>query len=188
MATTIQNFFTKAAEQQFSRDFLFRIKQLTLTGPLPGTVIRFDGESDLVYARTATLPGRDIDDKVVNYFGQEFHIPGRSTYPNSAGYSIEFYHDEDCDLRSKFEEASRAVFNNETSLGQYGMPGNESVINLVQLDKQLNDVRNIELVGASIRNIGDIAYSIADGTGDVLNFSVTFAYHFYRDFGIGVNR
>jgi len=177
MATTIQNFFTKAAEQQFSRDFLFRIKQITLTGGF-----NFDGENDLVYARTATLPGRDIDDKVVNYFGQEFHVPGRATYPNSAGYSIEFYHDENCDLRTKFEGASRTVFNNETSLGQYGMPGNESVINLVQLDKQLNDVRNIELVGASIRNIGDIAYSIADGTGDVLNFSVTFAYHFYRDF------
>ena len=177
MATTIQNFFTKAAEQQFSRDFLFRIKQITLTGGF-----NFDGESDLVYARTATLPGRDIDDKVVNYFGQEFHVPGRATYPNSAGYSIEFYHDENCDLRTKFEAASRTVFNNETSLGQYGMPGNESVINLVQLDKQLNDVRNIELVGASIRNIGDIAYTIADGTGDVLNFSVTFAYHFYRDF------
>ena len=62
------------------------------------------------------------------------------------------------------------------------MPGTESVINLVQVDKQLNDVRNIELVGASIRNIGDVSYDIADGTGDVLSFDVTFAYHFYRDF------
>ena len=62
------------------------------------------------------------------------------------------------------------------------MPGTESVINLVQIDKQLNDVRNIELVGASIRNISDVEYSIADGTGDVLSFDVTFAYHFYRDF------
>ena len=62
------------------------------------------------------------------------------------------------------------------------MPGEESVINLVQIDKNLNDVRNIELVGASIREISDIEYSIADGTGDVLNFSTTFAYHFYRDF------
>ena len=62
------------------------------------------------------------------------------------------------------------------------MPGEESIINLVQIDKQLNDVRNIELVGASIRNIGDIEYTIAEGTGAVLNFDATFAYHFYRDF------
>ena len=171
MATTIQNFFTKAAANQFSRDFLFRVKQITLTGG-----INFNGEGDLVYAKTATLPGRNIEDKVVNYFGQEFHLPGKST--------IEFYHDEDCQLRTKFEAASRIVFNNETSLGQYGMPGDESVIDLVQIDKELNEVRNIQLVGASIRDIGDIAYDIAGGTGEVTNFSVTFAYHFYRDFAI----
>ena len=104
--------------------------------------ITFVGDNDLVYAKTAQLPGRNIDSKVVNYFGQEFQVPGRSTYPEAGGYTISFYHDEDCQLRTKFEAASRIVFNNETSLGQYGMPGEESVINLVQVDKQLNDVRN----------------------------------------------
>ena len=177
MATTIQNFFTRAAEKQFSRDFLFRVRQIDLIGG-----ISFNGEDDLVYARTANLPGRNITNQTVNYFGQQFQVPGRSTYANAEGYSIEFYHDEDCELRTKMEQASRAVFNNETSTGAYGMPGEESIINLVQIDKNLNDVRNIELVGASIREIGDIEYSIADGTGDVLNFSTTFAYHFYRDF------
>ena len=139
MATTIQNFFTKAAENQFSRDFLFRVRNITLAGG-----ITFVGDNDLVYAKTAQLPGRNIDSKVVNYFGQEFQVPGRSTYPEAGGYTISFYHDEDCTLRTKFEAASRVVFNNETSIGQYGMPGEESVINLVQVDKQLNDVRNIE--------------------------------------------
>ena len=179
MATTIQNFFTKAAENQFSRDFLFRVRNITLTGGL-----EFVGDNDLVYAKTAALPGRNIDDKVVNYFGQEFHLPGRATYPTGGGYTISFYHDENCALRTKFEAASRIVFNNETSVGEYGMPGTESVINLVQVDNQLNDVRSIELVGASIRNIGDVSYDIADGTGDVLSFDVTFAYHFYKDFAI----
>ena len=177
MATTIQDFFTRAAHKQFSRDFLFRVKQIDLVGG-----VSFNGEDDLVYAKTAVLPGRNIDNKTVNYFGQEFQLPGRATYQNAAGYSIDFYHDEDCDLRTKLEAASRAVWNNETSTGQYSLPGNESVINLVQIDKQLNDVRNIELVGASIRDIGDIAYTIAEGTGDVITFNTTFAYHYYRDF------
>ena len=48
MATTIQDFFSRAARKQFSRDFLFRVKQIQLVG---GTFL--DGESDLVYARTA---------------------------------------------------------------------------------------------------------------------------------------
>jgi hypothetical protein len=177
MATTIQDFFTRAASKQFSRDFLFRVKQIDLVGG-----VSFDGEGDLVYAKTAALPGRTIDNKTVGYFGQEFQLPGRATYANAAGYSIDFYADEGCQIRTKLEAASRAVWNNETSTGQYAMPGNESVINLVQIDKQLNDVRNIELVGASIRDIGEIAYIIAEGTGEVITFNTTFAYHFYRDF------
>tara|TARA_R110002096_G_scaffold117951_3_gene255509 strand:+ start:5746 stop:6282 length:537 start_codon:yes stop_codon:yes gene_type:complete len=177
MATTIQNFFTRAAEKQFSRDFLFRVRQIDLVGG-----VSFNGDEDLVYARTAQLPGRVIQNQTVSYYGQEFQLPGRATYEGAEGYMLQFYHDEDCELRTKFEAASRAVFNNETSTGQYGMPGDESVINLVQIDKQLNDVRNIELVGASIRSIGDVSYNIADGTGEVVDFEVTFAYHFYRDF------
>jgi uncharacterized protein YdeI (BOF family) len=87
-------------------------------------------------------------------------------------------------MRTKFEAASRIVFNNETSLGQYGMPGNESVINLVQIDKELREVRNVQLVGASIRDIGDIGYEIATGSGEITTFTVSFAYHFYRDFAV----
>ena len=177
MATDIQDFFTKAATKQFSRDFLFRVTQIDLIGD-----ISFNGEDELVYARTANLPGRNITNQTVNYFGQQFQVPGRSTYANAEGYSIEFYHDENCELRTKMEAASRAVFNNETSLGSYCMPGEESIINLVQIDKTLRPVRKIELVGASIREIGDIEYSIAEGEGAILNFSTTFAYHFYRDF------
>ena len=185
MATTIQDFFSRAADKQFSRDFLFRVKQIDLTGPFPGTLIRFDGDNDLVYAKTAALPGRTIENKNVSYFGQEFQLPGRATYQNAAAYGIDFYHDERCDLRTKLEAASRAVFNNDTSTGQYNMPGNESTITLTQIDKQLNDVRNVQLVGASIRDIGEIAYTIAEGTGEVITFNTTFAYHFYRDFSRG---
>ena len=187
--TTIQKFFSQAGSNQFSRDFLFRVKSIRLAGSQAGDqVIEILGDGDgdispdLVYAKTAELPGRNIEDKVVSYFGQEFHVPGRSTYPGGAGYSIEFYHDENCSLRTKFEAASRMVFDNETSTGQYGMPGDNSVINLVQINKALRPTREFQLVGASIRDIGPIAYDIAGGTGEVVNFTVTFAYHFYRDF------
>ena len=165
--TTIQDFFSRAARKQFSRDFLFRVKQIQLIG---GTFL--DGEDDLLYAKTASLPGRTIENKNVDYFGQQFQVPGRATYLQADGYTINFYHDEGCEIRTKLERASRDVFNNETSTGAYGMPGEESIINLVQIDKNLNDVRNI----------GDIEYTIAEGTGAVVNFPVTFAYHFYRDF------
>tara|TARA_R110002167_G_scaffold77052_7_gene214322 strand:- start:8277 stop:8810 length:534 start_codon:yes stop_codon:yes gene_type:complete len=176
MATTIQNFFSRAAEKQFARDFLFRVKQINVEG------VSFDGDGDLVYARSAQLPGRNIENKTVNYYGQSFNVPGKSTYPGSEAYSIEFFHDENNELRTKFEAASRAVFNNETSTGQYGMPGDGDLITLDVINKELVPIQTIQLVGASIRDINAIDYSIADGTGEILNTTVTFSYHFYRDF------
>lgn len=177
MATTIQTFFEQAKSRQFARDFLFRVKQINLAGG-----VQFDGETDLVYARTASLPGRTIENKTVNYVGQQFNVPGKSSYSNSEGYSIEFYHEESIALRKQFEAASRVVFNNETSTGDYRMPGEESTITLSVLNSQLQETDTITLVGASIRDIGEVGYTIADGTGDILNFTVTFAYHYYNNF------
>ena len=119
MATTIQNFFAAAADKQFSRDFLFRIGEITLGS----TNVDLQGQDDLIYARTASLPGRTIDNKEVNYMGLTFNVPGRATYNNSAAYSVEFYADANNQIRDKLERASRAVFDDQTSEGQYGMPG-----------------------------------------------------------------
>ena len=44
MATTIQNFFAKAQEAEFSRDFLFRVNNIKLTGPSEGSTIEFGGD------------------------------------------------------------------------------------------------------------------------------------------------
>jgi uncharacterized protein YdeI (BOF family) len=40
--------------------------------------------------------------------------------------------------------------------------------------------RTIQLIGASLRNISEVSYEIADGTGEIKTFTATFAYHFYR--------
>ena len=97
MATTIQNFFAAAATKQFARDFLFRVKQINLAGG-----VNLDGESDLLYARSGSLPGRNIENKEVNYMGLTFNVPGRATYSNSAAYSIEFYADGNNSLRDNW--------------------------------------------------------------------------------------
>ena len=48
-----------------------------------------------------------------------------------------------------------------------------------QLDKELNPISNYKLVGASIRNIDAIQYSIAAGTGQTVDITATVAYHYY---------
>jgi hypothetical protein len=176
MATTIENFFNQAVMKQFSRDFHFRVKQIVIEGA------SFSGEDDLIYARSAALPAREISNKNANYAGQNFNVAGSSSYPNSEAYTIEFYVDEQMDLRRKLEGASRAVFNNETTTGEYGMAGRDSYMILEVIDKELATVETIKLIGVGIRNVGEIDYQIADGTGEIKNFPCTFAYHFYEDF------
>ena len=175
MATTIDTFMTQALDKQFARDFLFRVTGITIAGT---TLVN---PGDLIYAKSAALPGRAIENKVVNYSGQAFNVPGKSTYTGSDAYSIEFYHDEAISLREKLEGASRAVFNNETTSGDFRMPGKGDVITLSVLNRQFTETKQIKLIGASIRDIGAITHNIADGTGDVLTFPVTFSYHYYED-------
>lgn len=186
MSTTIENFMSQASQKHFARDFLFRIKQIDVTG------LSLNGETDLIYARSATLPGRNIQNKVVNYSGQQFNIPGKSEYPGSEAWSIEFYVDQSLDIRTKLEAASRALFDNKTTTGNLCMPGYESSITLdvLQMPCQrgsnvttggaMEVIKTIKLIGASLRDIGEISYAIADGTGEVLTFSSTFSYHFYE--------
>jgi hypothetical protein len=180
MATTIENFFNQASQKQFARDFLFRIKQISITG------LSLNGETDLIYARSASLPGRNIENKQVNFSGQTFNLPGKSTYPGAEGWSVEFYVDQSLDIRTKLENASRTLFDNNNTTGNLCMPGTGDIITLdvLQIPCQgggsLETIKTIELVGASLRDIGEIGYQIADGTGEVLNFSATFSYHFYN--------
>jgi hypothetical protein len=43
-------------------------------------------------------------------------------------------------------------------------------------------IDQIKFVGVSIRDIGEVQYQIADGTGEVLTIPCSFSYHFYENF------
>ena len=62
--------------------------------------------------------------------------------------------------------------------GAYGI--GQGTINLEVLDKSLEVVSQITLIGTQLRDLGDISYSIADGTGEVQTFDATFAYQWYQ--------
>lgn len=189
MATNILDFFTKAADNQFSRDFFMRIVDITSQG------LSLYGEDELVYARTASLPGRDIENKTVNYSGQIFNINGRALYPGSDSYAIEFYSDQNMDLRRRLETMSRSTFNHDDggdTTGQLCMPGAESSMTLQILKAPCGqgnaggrgwvEAALIKLIGVNIRTIGAIEYQIADGTGEVQKIPTTWSYHWYEEF------
>ena len=169
----IQNFYRAAADRDFSRDFLFRVTQMQLQG-----VPALD-EGDLIYVRAASLPGRNISNVTVPYMGLNLNVPGSVNYPGSEGYNISFYLDADSNLRNYFEQASRSLFDDQTSTGEYGTPDDDFFLQLAQLDKELEPVAEYKLVGASLRNVNSINYEIATGTGTTVNIDTTIAYHFY---------
>ena len=173
VSQNIQNFYRTAADKDFSRDFLFRITQMQLQG-----VPALD-EGDLVYAKTAELPGRTIGNVAVPYMGLNLNVPGAVTYPGSESYALDFYLDGESSLRNYFETASRSLFDDQTSTGEYGTPDDDFFIQLDQLDKDLEPIAEYKLVGASLRTVGGIGYDIANGTGATVSINATVSYHFY---------
>jgi hypothetical protein len=174
----IEKFYSRASTRDFSRDFLFRVKSLNIRDLVMG-------DDDLVYVKAAQLPGRQVSNVAVPYMGLNFNVPGGATYPGSDSYALTFYLDAGSRLRERFEAASRTLFNDDTSTGSYGTPNPQNFITLVQLRKDLNELREYKLVGASLRNINAIDYQIASGTGNTVEVGVTLAYHYYELGGPG---
>ncbi len=180
MAQTIQSFFQEAIQRDFSRDFLFRVQNVNFG---PGGPVLTD--NDLVYARAATLPERTINNTEVKYRGLGFQLPGSVTYGSAAGYQLEFYCDADVRLREILLNESRRVFNDQTTTGDYRISGPGASVTLQQLNKALLPIMEYKLIGCSIRQVGVMNYSMADGNGAVVNFNCTVAYHYFTEERIG---
>lgn len=172
-AQTIQKFYQTAYSSDFSRDFLFRVKLIQGRG-LPSF-----SPDELVYVKAASLPAREIQNVPVKYMGLGFNIPGGVTYPGSDAYELEFFVDASSDVRRKFEIVSRELFNDLSSTGAYETPDASSIVQLVQLDKGMNELDTYSLIGASLRKINPIEYKISEGKGDAVSCKVTLAYQFY---------
>lgn len=171
---TIQDFYRVAQARDFARDVQFRILSISPEG----TTTTFD-EDDLVYARSAILPARAIGNVQAKYMGLNFNIPGLASYPNSENYQIKFYAAANSALRRKFEQWSRDTFNDANSTGNYLTPTQSSTIDLIQLDNNFEKVNQYQLVGVSIRTLGDLAYTMSEGGGAVMSFDVSLAYHYW---------
>lgn len=174
MATNTQDqnigtFYQIARERDFARKFQFRVVQLGVAGVKP---------EDLIYAETASLPGRTINNITVPYMGLTFNVPGVASYPGSAGYQIVFRCDKDYHLRSLLEQESFRTFDEASSTGQYSIPGRDSVLSLVLTNKQNIAIRQYNLYGCYVQSLADEGYDIKD-TGNVVSINATIAYQFW---------
>lgn len=173
---TISDFYRVSQERDFQRDFQFRVLNIQ---PGDGTTASFT-EDDLVYIRTATLPGKTIENKTVSYMGLPFNIPGSVKYPGSEAWQVNFYCDQTSSIRQVFEKYQQDIFDDATSTGNYFVPKATAVVDLVQLDTQLEAIANYQLVGVYATSLGPMSYQPAEGSGDTLNFDATLAYQYWR--------
>jgi len=167
---TIQEFYTIAAQKDFARLFQFRL--------LSFGNVQFS-PSQLAYIESASLPGRSITNVPVPYMGLSFNVPGTVTYPGSPSYQVTFRCDADYNIRAALEAATFNTFDEDTSAGQYSLPGINSTIQLELLDKKGAPVRQYNLFGVYVQSLADTAYTVTD-TGSVATIQATIAYQFWR--------
>jgi len=170
---TISDFYRVAQERDFARDFQFRVLNIQPGG---GSAVSFD-EDDLVYIKGGQLPQRTIATHEVPFMGLQFRLPGAAQY--SGEFSGNWYVDVNSKVRQLLENWSIQTFDDATSQGDYFMPRPTSVIDLVQIDSQFEQVAKYQLVGVFPKIVGDIQYDIG-GTGNAVEFQCTFSYHFWR--------
>ncbi len=170
MAQNIADFYRSVQQNDFARQFQFRVVQLANTN---------FGEDQLVYLETATLPGRTITNQVVPFMGLDFNVPGTAKYPDSANYAVRFRCDANYNIRTVLENATFNTFDDSTSTGDYNIARNSSVIILDLLNKSGSAIRQYTLYGAYVMTIGAAAYSLADA-GTVQTVDTTLAYQYWR--------
>jgi hypothetical protein len=172
----IQNFHLAAQKRDFARKNLFRILYID-TGI---STINFDA-SDYVYITTTSLPKRAIKNLELPFMGLNFNIPGTANYPGSGAWSVTFRMPQDLSIRKKLEAWTRAVFDDATSTGQYGMPtGN---IEMALMDKAGKPIRNYLLKGAYCVTLGEYGLDMTD-SGSVVEQEATIAYQYWDAFDV----
>jgi hypothetical protein len=184
----IHNFFEKAVENDFARDYLFRVTALKFNG-LNGADLTLN---ELLYAKTAKLPARQIINQPVKYSGQTFNVPGSVEYPGSEAYQIEFYCPEYSTVRERLMNESVRTFSSYDGVAGSGLAGGSianrnSYIELHTYNKNYDYIYKYRLIGCSIREVGEVSYNIAEGNGAIMSFTATIAYHlFTRDYNQSV--
>jgi hypothetical protein len=182
----IHNFFDRAIENEFARDYLFRVTEITFDGASRGSELPLTlGPESLIYAKTAKLPARTIVNHNVRYSGQNFNVPGSVEYPGSDSYTIQFYCPEYLGLRERFMNESVRTFNSFDGVAGSGQGGGSianrrSLIKLKTFNKNYDQLYTYTLLGCSIREVGELEYNIAEGNGAVLSFNVNIAYHMFK--------
>jgi hypothetical protein len=171
--STIRDFYKVAQDRDFVRKNQLRVLSINSGA---GLSVNFSAD-DLIYAKVASLPERQVQTSPATFMGIDFNVPGGVKYVGSDNYTIEFFADQQFNLWDKFNEWTFQLFDDETSSGNFFAPKSSAQIVLVAVDNELNLVKQFTLVGVICKSISPLQYDISD-TGAIQNFTANFSYHF----------
>lgn len=174
---TISNFITVASQKDFARDNLFRVLALKTR------ILSLD-ENELLYCKGAKIPGRETPTAQIQYHGMKLNY-NKSTvdYTGSDSYELEFFLDAKGELRKKFEEASRIIFNDISNTGNWRFPSTSDVLTIAQLGFDMQPIRLFHLYGVTLKTVDVIDGKPSDGQGEAVSCKVTLSYLYYRTEG-----
>lgn len=185
MNQTIQTFYQEAASRNFARDFQLRITSFIVNG------VQQMNEEDLVFLKTATLPGKTISVQNADFMGLKFNIPGSVQFDGSNNWQTTFYCTQDYRLRDMLEASMLDSFDQESSTGNLeprDLEGYKIVLSL--LDDKLDTVREYHLHGCFVTNLGAVNYNVG-GAGAIQEIQASIAYQYWTsntDTGISHGR
>lgn len=176
---SIQAFYSNAIGNDFARLFQFRIIDWTINNQQVLT------PDELIYAETAALPGRAVNNIPVPYMGLSFNVPGTVSFPGSAGWAVTFRCDQNYNIRSRLENFLVSTYSAASTSGNYNTPGTGSQLTMALLGKtigggatEVNIVKMYQLHGTYLVSLADTAYDVKD-TGTVSTINATIAYQWW---------
>lgn len=171
---TIADFQNSLMKRDGLRNNLFKVLALN-------TKVLSLTNDDMVYIKTATLPGRTNPTGTIQYMGMNFAY-NRSTveYPGSDDYSLSFVFDAKGELREKFEQASRLIFNDLTTTGNWAVPTREDILTFAPLNFQYEPSQYYHLYGVAFKGFDGVNFEIANGDGSIVEFTCHMSYWYYK--------
>lgn len=174
---TIGTFINTFAKRDGQRNNLYRILSVN-------TRVLSLTEEDLVYARAGRIPARTNPTANINYHGMALpYNTSTVQYTGNDDFQLEFVFDAKNELRTKFEQASRLVFNDLTNTGNWQAPSLSDIMTVATLDINLDPIAYYHFYGVAFKGIDAVDFQQADGDGSIVNIPAHFSYYYYKTTG-----
>lgn len=176
---SIRNAYEVYKQHDFSLSHQFRLIAILGAPEYVSREIneRPSGEGGALYIRSASIPGRSVQNIEVPYQGFTFNKPGAVKYEDNP-WSVTFKTPGTYLVRNALEAWSFEMFSDETSCGNFRIPCNSAIIRLGLTDSNCNIIRVYDLIGVYPSKLGAISYNIENN--ELTEFEVSFYYQYWR--------